>query len=325
MKILVVGGAGFIGSHMVKLLHSLGYDVVVFDNLSTGYESSVGRARLIIGDLKQRELLDKVFMEEKFDAVFHFASKISVSESISRPDLYYYNNVICSVNLLDSMVRYGVNKLVFSSTAAIFGNPVYLPIDEKHPKKPLNPYGNSKLVVEKILEDYYAAFGIISVSLRYFNAAGCDPDCELGEKHEPETHLIPLILRVASGRNEKIKIYGNDYKTNDGTCIRDYVHVVDLCQAHILALKWILHNKTIAKFNLGNGLGFSVLEVINACSKVTGKKVNFEIMERRLGDPDVLIANSENAKRYLGWSPLYSDLETIVQHAWNWELKSLSC
>lgn len=319
MNILVVGGAGYIGSHMVKRLLAGQYEVTVLDNLSTGYRDAVLGGDLIEGDLADRALLENIFSKNKFDAVIHFASFIEVGESVSKPDIYYQNNITNTLNLLNAMNVAGVKQFIFSSTAAIFGEPSYTPIDEAHPKQPINPYGRSKWMVEQILEDYDCAFGLKSVCLRYFNAAGADPEGLVGERHEPETHLIPILLQVASGRRERAFVFGTDYPTNDGTCIRDYIHVVDLCAAHIAALGYLRNSNQSGRFNLGNGNGFSVAQVIEAVENVTGKSLLIDYVERRSGDPAILVADSTLARSTLGWSPQYSDIETIVLHAWRFE------
>lgn len=320
-KVLVTGGAGFIGSHAVKLLLDDGADVTTLDNLSSGHRAAVLGGRFIEGDLEDRPLLAALFAEHRFDAVMHFASSIQVGESVTAPAKYYANNLRTTINLLEAMVGVGTNRLVFSSSAAIFGEPSYLPIDESHQKNAINPYGFSKWVVERILADYDRAYGLRSVSLRYFNAAGADPDGLVGERHEPETHLVPLILRVAAGKAPHIKVFGADYPTPDGTCIRDYVHVTDLCQAHVLALKWLEREQRSTAFNLGNGNGFSVREVIAAVERVTGRPIGVQQVSRRAGDPAVLVADSIAARRDLGWIPRYDSLDVIIQHAWNWERK----
>ena len=327
MKILIVGGAGYIGSHMSKMLHNDGHEVVVLDDLSTGFLESVRYGEFIHGNLEDLGLLEDVFLKYKFDGVMHFAASSLVGESIINPSKYFRNNVCNSLNLFDTMVKYRVSNLVFSSSAAIFGNPEYLPIDEKHPKKPINPYGSSKLIIETILKDYAKAYKLKSVSLRYFNAAGADLDQELGEKHDPETHLIPLILKAATGERENICIYGNDYNTYDGTCIRDYIHVNDICNAHILALDFLItQNESCAEeFNLGNGQGFSIEEVIS-CAQDCVKKDKFEIVkvygDRRMGDPDILISNSKKAENILGWKIEHSSIGDIVNSAWNFEKRN---
>lgn len=320
MKILVVGGAGYIGSHMVKMLLAKKHEVVTFDNLSSGYRDAVLGGEFVLGDLADSALLDEVFKKYQFDAVMHFASFIQVGESVSHPDMYYRNNFSNTLNLLDVMVANGVKKFIFSSTAAIFGEPEYIPIDEKHPHNPINPYGRSKLMVEQILSDYDNAFGLNSVCLRYFNAAGADPEGLLGERHNPETHLIPLILQAASGRRSEIQVFGRDYDTPDGTCIRDYIHINDLCSAHLLALQYLTNGGISQHFNLGNNSGFSVQQVIDTVEKVTNRKVNIVDKLKREGDPARLVADSTSAKAVLGWKPKF-DLEEIVKHAWAWELK----
>ena len=264
-------------------------------------------------------LLADCFSSSSVDAVIHFAGSISVGESSQRPDLYYQNNVVNTLTLLDAMRKHRVDKLIFSSTAAIFGDPSELPISEDCAKKPMNPYGKSKWMVEQILHDYKSAFSMRSVSLRYFNAAGADPDGRLGECHEPETHLIPLILQVASGRRESISIFGDTYPTDDGTCVRDYIHVNDLCSAHLLSLEHLLGGGDSACYNLGNGKGFSVREVIEAAERVTGQKIKYRICPPRPGDSPVLVADSAAIKRNLGWDPKFQNLDTIIRHAWSWE------
>ncbi len=322
MKVLVVGGAGYIGSHMVKLLALAGHQVVTLDNLSEGYRDAVLYGELVEADLADKLALDQILSSGGFDAVMHFASHIQVGESVVAPAKYYENNVTNTQNLLDAMVRHDVNHFIFSSTAAIFGEPEYTPIDEAHPAQPINPYGRSKWFVEQMLEDYDRAYGLKSMCLRYFNAAGADPDGELGERHVPETHLIPLILQAASGRRDCIKVFGRDYATPDGTCIRDYIHVMDLCDAHLLAIEKLLSTAESARYNLGNGNGFSVQEVIDSASRVTGREIKVVDDVRRDGDPAVLVADSRQARKALGWSPRFADLDTIVAHAWQWEMKA---
>lgn len=319
MKVLVVGGAGYIGSHMVSMLLEAGHDVVIFDNLSTGHRDAVLGGVFIHGDLADPVALDGVFAEHRPEAVMHFASSIQVGESVLRPDLYYRNNFSNTLNLLDAMVAHRVGHFIFSSTAAVFGEPDYVPIDEQHPQRPLNPYGRSKWMVEQVLADYDRAFGLKSVCLRYFNAAGADPHGRLGERHDPETHLIPLVLQAASGRRSSIRVFGRDYDTPDGTCIRDYIHIVDLCTAHALALEYLAAGGTSGRFNLGNGTGFSVQQVIDCVQQVTGIPIMVEEGERREGDPARLVADATLAREALGWVPAYPDLHTIVSHAWAWE------
>ncbi|WP_083801061.1 UDP-glucose 4-epimerase GalE [Methylovorus sp. MP688] len=323
MKVLVVGGAGYIGSHMVKMLLGEGHDVITFDNLSSGYRDAVVGGTFVQADLADKAALDEVFVKHAPDAVMHFASYIQVGESVRHPDKYYLNNFTNTMNLLDAMVKNGVNYFIFSSTAAVFGEPEYVPIDEAHAKNPLNPYGRSKLMVEQALGDYERAYGIKSVCLRYFNAAGADPEGQLGERHEPETHLIPLVLQAISGRRDNITVFGRDYDTPDGTCIRDYIHIVDLCSAHSLALRKLMETNISRRYNLGNGAGFSVQEVIAAAQKVTGKPIKVAEGERREGDPARLVADASLARSELGWKPVYADLDTIIQHAWQWESKTV--
>jgi len=315
-SILVVGGAGYIGSHMVKQLRRAGYRVAVADDLSSGHRGAVGDAPLHVGDIGDAGFVDAVLGEVRPAAVMHFASFIQVGESVADPAKYYRNNVTATQVLLDGMRAHGVARFIFSSTAAIFGEPEYVPIDEAHPKAPINPYGRSKWMVEQMLEDYDHAYGLKSVCLRYFNAAGADPEGELGERHEPETHLVPLILQVASGRRAHIGVHGDDYPTPDGTCVRDYIHVEDLCSAHLLALRQLLEGAGSARYNLGNGNGFSVSEVIDAVRRVTGHPIPVVIGARRAGDPPALVANANAARAQLGWTPRYADLDTIVAHAW---------
>lgn len=324
MDILVVGGAGYIGSHMVKMLLDAGHRAVILDNLSGGYRDAVPNGEFVPGDIADGLLLDKLFAEHCFDGVMHFASFIQVGESVKLPGKYYENNLSNTVNLLNAMVKHGVKHFIFSSTAAIFGEPEYVPIDEAHPKNPINPYGKSKWMVEQILADFDRAYGLRSVCLRYFNAAGADPSGLLGERHEPETHLIPLALQVASGRRSHINVFGRDYDTPDGTCIRDYIHIVDLCQAHLLAMQQLMSGGGSAVYNLGNGNGFSVQEVIATVEQVTGKAVKVLDAPRRAGDPARLVADATIARRELKWQPVYAKLEAIVEHAWSWEQRQNS-
>lgn len=321
MKVLVVGGAGYIGSHMASFLLARGHDVTVFDNLSGGHRDAVMPvARFIVGDLADAVLLRNL-VAEGFDGVMHFASFIQVGESVGAPQKYYRNNLVNSLNLLDAMVAAGGGCLIFSSTAALFGDPERIPIDEAHPCRPINPYGRTKWMVEQALADYERAYGLRSICLRYFNAAGAAPDATLGERHQPETHLIPLVLRAAKGLRSHVDIYGDDYPTADGTCIRDYVHVMDLCEAHLLALEQLTIGGSSAAYNLGNGQGFSVRQVITAAERVTGRRVPIRIGPRRAGDPARLVADSAKAMRELGWQPRRSDLDTIVGDAWRWECR----
>lgn len=318
-SILVVGGAGYIGAHMVKRLRRAGFPVAVADDLSSGHREAVLGAPLHVGDIGDAAFVDRLLADVRPAAVMHFASCIQVGESVVDPAKYYRNNVAATQVLLDGMRAHGVSRFLFSSTAAIFGDPRYVPIDEAHPKAPINPYGRSKWFVEQMLEDYDRAYGLRSVCLRYFNAAGADPEGELGECHEPETHLVPLVLQVASGRRPHITVYGEDYATPDGTCIRDYIHVDDLAEAHLLALRQLLEGGASARFNLGNGSGYSVREVIEAVRRVTGHPVPVVAGARREGDPPVLVADARAARLALGWQPRYADLDTIVAHAWAWE------
>ncbi len=324
MKILVAGGAGYIGSHMVKQLALAGNDVITLDNLSYGYRDAVKYGEFIEGDLGDSTLLDSIFKSGDIDAVMHFAGFIQVGESVIKPSMYYLNNVVNTHTLLDAMLRHKVMNFIFSSTAAIFGEPDYTPIDEKHTKQPINPYGHSKLMIEQVLDDYDKAYGLRSTCLRYFNAAGADPDGELGERHSPETHLIPLILQAASGRRDDIKVFGDDYETDDGTCVRDYIHINDLCDAHSLALDCMIKNDKSARFNLGNGKGFSVKQVIDVVKEVSGKDFKVNIEPRREGDPAVLVADASLAKKQLNWQPKFAELRDIVKTAWEWEINFLS-
>jgi UDP-glucose 4-epimerase len=319
MNILIIGGAGYIGSHILKTLHIEGFDVTTFDNLHTGNRDAVKYGAYLHVDLCNENELKSLMSLAKYDAVMHFASYIQVSESVQKPDIYYKNNVCNTLNLLNSMVENGINNFIFSSSAAIFGTPEYTPIDESHPRSPINPYGRSKLMIEEILEDYEKAYGLKSVCLRYFNAAGADPDGELGERHDPETHLIPLILQAASGRRESVTVFGTDYDTPDGTCIRDYIHVSDLCDAHLLALEYLKENNQSARFNLGNGDGYSVKEVLDTAEQVVGHPISVGYGDRRPGDPARLVADATLAKEVLGWQPKHADLKEIIQHAWAWE------
>ncbi|MBI4756206.1 MAG: UDP-glucose 4-epimerase GalE [Betaproteobacteria bacterium] len=320
MKVLVVGGAGYIGAHMVDTLVQAGHEVSTLDNFSTGHREAVLGGDIIEGDLADRDGLRKLFSVRRLDAVMHFAASALVGESVANPALYYRNNVSNTLNLLEAMVEAGVRNFVFSSTAAVFGEPESLPIDEAHPKHPINPYGRTKRMVEEMLGDFDAAYGLRSVSLRYFNAAGADPAARIGERHDPETHLIPLVLQAASGRRACVRVFGRDYDTRDGTCVRDYIHVLDLCQAHLLALDHLRRGGESTALNLGNGDGYSVQEVIDVARRVSDRPIRVEDADRRAGDPARLVADASAARRVLGWAPRFGDLETIVTHAWNWEL-----
>jgi UDP-glucose 4-epimerase len=316
--VLVCGGAGYIGAQLAKVLAQSGCEVTVFDNLSTGHRAAVRWGALVEGDLRDRTALARLFGAHSFDAVMHFGALSQVGESVRMPLAYYENNVTGSLNLLDAMHRAGVERLVFSSTAAVYGTPQQPFIDESHPTRPINPYGASKLMIERMLEDAAQAHGLRSVALRYFNAAGADPDGETGEWHEPETHLIPNVLRRALGQGEALQVFGTDYDTRDGTCVRDYVHVHDLAQAHVLALDYLGGHAGAHRFNLGSGQGFSVMEVIEAARQVTGKPVPFDEAPRRAGDPPVLVADAQRAKKELGWQPRFDDMRIIVESAWRW-------
>ena len=317
-KVLVVGGAGYIGSHMVKMLGHYGCSVMTLDDLSSGHRDAVLCGDFVQGDMGDRAVLDAV-LSRGFDAVMHFASFIQVGESVQHPAKYFQNNVVNTLNLLEAMRVHGIQNFIFSSTAATFGEPQYTPIDERHPQQPINPYGRSKRMIEQVLADYGAAYGLKSVCLRYFNAAGADPEGQLGERHEPETHLIPLVLQAASGRRSHISVFGRDYDTPDGTCIRDYVHIADLCEAHWLAMKSLMNGGPSQAYNLGNGNGFSVQEVIDTAEAVTGRKIAVVNAPRREGDPARLVADATLARKQLGWQPQYADLATIIAHAWAWE------
>ncbi|PRX08788.1 UNVERIFIED_ORG: UDP-galactose 4-epimerase [Martelella mediterranea] len=317
-NILVCGGAGYIGSHMVRLLQDEGHDVVVFDNLSQGYAEAIPGVTLERGDLLNPADLADVFSRYSFDAVIHFAALIAVGESVEHPELYYRNNVTGTLNLLDVMRNAGVGRLVFSSTAAVFGNPLTELIDESHPMAPLNPYGWSKRMVEQVLSDMAAAFGLRSVCLRYFNAAGAHPDGRTGEAHDPETHLIPQVLLAALSLRNRLTVFGDDYDTRDGTCIRDYIHVLDLASAHLKALDFMEGNEGAHVFNLGNGNGFTTLDVLETAKRVTGRDIPYEIGPRRPGDAGILVADSARARTVLGWTPQFDALETIIETAWRW-------
>jgi UDP-glucose 4-epimerase len=318
MKILVTGGAGYIGSHVVKLLIQQGFDVVVIDNLSQGHIKAITQpAEFRKVDLIDYQALKKIIEDDLPEAAIHFAAFAEVAESVKNPKKYYLNNVLGSINLLNALIECNIKKIVFSSTCSLYGNPLHVPISEKESIKPINPYAKTKFIIEQVMHDYNISFGLNYVALRYFNAAGASMDGVLGESHKPETHLIPLILQVALGIREQIQIYGNDYPTIDGTCIRDYIHVEDLAEAHIKALNYILAENNSLIVNLGTGTGNSVNEVINLAEEVTFKKIRRIIAERREGDPAVLVADNRKAKEKLNWSPKY-DLKTIISSAWNW-------
>jgi UDP-glucose-4-epimerase GalE len=317
-SILVVGGAGYIGSYMCKYLAKNGFDPIVLDNLITGHRQAVKWGPLVQGSMAQSNLLRQIFSENRIAAVMHFAAFCYVGESVAQPSKYYINNLANTLNLLRIMVDYNISNFIFSSSCATYGEPQKIPITEDHPQSPINPYGRSKLMIEQILDDFKDAYGLESVSLRYFNAAGADPEGELGEDHNPETHIIPLILQTALGKQDTINIFGDNYPTKDGTCIRDYIHIDDLAQAHLLALERLLNGVSGDKFNLGNGNGYSVREVIETAGYVTGKKIPTEIVKRRSGDPAILVGSNQKAMEELGWKPNFPDLDSIIETAWEW-------
>lgn len=316
--VLVVGGAGYIGSHICKLLRQNGFSPVVLDDLSYGHRAAVRWGPLVSGNVGEQGVLDAVFSDRRFFGVMHMSAFTYVGESVTDPSRYYINNVSSTITLLDAMIRHGVPNFIFSSSCAIYGEPVRLPIDEAHPTAPISPYGRCKLMVEQILADYERAYGLKSVCLRYFNAAGADPDGEIGEDHRPETHLIPLVFQVALGQRDHIAIFGDDYPTADGTCVRDYIHVRDLAAAHLLGLNHLLDAGGSRQYNLGNGAGYSVREVIETVRRITGRDIPAKVEGRRDGDPPVLIGSAKRAATELGWLPAYGDLETIVETAWAW-------
>lgn len=318
MSILICGGAGYIGSHINKLLARQGYETVVFDNLVFGHREAVQWGELVVGDLADREALRRVFAEHDIEAVFHLAAYAYVGESVMEPEKYYYNNVANTLNLLQVMRHHGCDKIIFSSTCATYGEPESVPITEDMPQHPINPYGASKLMVERIFRDYAAAYGLRFAVLRYFNAAGADPEGGIGESHDPETHIIPLVLDAASGMRPDIKVFGTDYDTPDGSCVRDYIHVADLASAHLLALHYLKQNGKGDFFNLGNSLGTSVLEIVESAKRVTGQNFNVTLAARRSGDPAKLVGSSNKARSVLGWEPQYADIDKIMAHAWYW-------
>ena len=317
MNVLVVGGAGYIGSHAVRLLINAGHNVTVYDNLKLGHRQAVPAELLVEGDLLDQPRLVETMQRLKIDAVMHFAALIQVNESVNDPAKYYRNNVIGAIELLDAMRLAGVFKIVFSSTTATYGEPEIIPIPETTPQAPVNPYGFTKLVFEKALADYASAYGFAYAALRYFNAAGASPDGTIGEDHDPETHLIPIVLQVALGQRENITIFGDDYDTPDGTCVRDYIHIEDLGDAHLRALDRLEPGKGIC-VNLGTGRGTSVLEIVEACREITGHPIPVVMGKRREGDAPELIADARLAKKVLGWEPKYNDVKSIVETAWNW-------
>jgi UDP-glucose 4-epimerase len=320
-SILVTGGAGYIGSHAVQALQNAGYEAIVLDNLVYGHREFVEQAlgaKLIVGDISDRALLDEVFATHEITAVMHFAAYAYVGESVSDPAKYYRNNVVGTLTLLEAMLAASVKTIVFSSTCATYGVPQSVPVTEDQPQNPINPYGRTKLMVEKILADFDKAYGLRSICFRYFNAAGADPAGLLGEDHSPETHILPLVLLTAMGKRESFSILGTDYPTPDGTCIRDFIHVADLAQAHVLGLEQLLKSGESDVFNLGNGNGFSVREVIETAKLVTGQPIKVTEGDRRPGDPPILVGSGEKARRILGWQPQYADLKEILLHSWNW-------
>lgn len=319
MSILVIGGAGYIGSHMVRLLDQSGYSVVVLDNLTTGFAPAVTAGEFYVGDMRDRELVEKIMTDHQVQAVMHFAACALVGESVTDPAKYYQNNVVATLELLESMRRMQVRKIVFSSTCATYGIPDHSPITENEPQTPVNPYGFTKLVVEQALADYAQAYGFGYAALRYFNASGASPAGDIGEDHLPETHLIPLVLQVALGQRQKVTVFGDDWPTPDGTCIRDYIHVDDLGAAHLAALQQLQPGLEL-KLNLGTGRGNSVLEVIKACREITGRRIDFDVGPRRAGDPPALVADATLARKTLNWAPRYTELRDIVATAWNWHL-----
>ena len=318
MKLLIPGGAGYIGSHMVRFAQEAGHEVVVLDNFSTGHRWAVSQCEVIEVDLLDQNRLLHLLAGRDFDAVIHFAAKSLVGESVSRPEIYYRNNVVGTLNLVGAMQRIDVTNLVFSSTAAIFGNPIEHKISEDHPKNPINPYGRSKLMVERVLEDICSANNFNAACLRYFNAAGAHSSGEIGEAHNPETHLIPNIFKAVLSKEKKLEVFGNDYPTPDGTCIRDYIHVTDLAQAHLLSIEHLKNNNGFSVFNLGNGDGFSVLEIIMGCERIAKSEISYSIRDRRLGDPARLVSDSSIAASTLRWSPQYSGIDSILASAWAW-------
>jgi len=319
--ILVTGGAGYIGSHTVRLMVKNGFDVVVIDNLVYGHKDAIvdKGVQLVVGDLSDPVLLEQIFAQHKISAVLHFAAYALVGESVTEPNKYYHNNMAAPLVLLDAMRKHGCDTFIFSSTCATYGNPQYMPMDEKHPQAPINPYGTSKLMLEMVLKDYAKAYQLKYVILRYFNASGCSADGLIGEDHTPESHLIPLVLKAIKGERAAITVFGTDYDTADGTCVRDYIHIEDLAEAHYLAYQYLSKGGVSDVFNLGTGHGYSVKQVIDIAEKVSGKKVPVEYGQRREGDPPVLVANAAKANSILGWKPRYNDLEETVRTAWAWE------
>lgn len=318
MNVLVTGGAGYIGSHTVKMLKELGKNVIAYDNLSKGHQAAVKCDVFVKGDIFDSELLENTIKRYNIDSVVHFAAYSLVGESMEKPSMYYHNNVQGTLNLLDAMLKSNVKKLVFSSTAAVYGEPEAVPVTEEISKKPTSVYGRTKLIMENVMEDYSNSYGLKYTALRYFNACGADEDGNIGEDHNPESHLIPIVLQTCLGIRDSIKIFGDDYPTKDGTCIRDYIHVNDLAMAHILALKGLHEGHASCAYNLGIGDGFSVKEIIEAAERVTGIIINKETIQRRPGDPAVLIASSDKIRRNLGWEPNYTNVDEIISTAWKW-------
>jgi UDP-glucose 4-epimerase len=322
MAILVTGGAGYIGSHTVKYLMEKNEEVIVVDNLQNGHQSAITSTKFFKVDIRDKDKLRQVFQDNDINSVIHFAANSLVGESMEKPLEYFHNNVYGTMCLLETMMEYNVKNIIFSSTAATYGEPTKIPITESYETNPTNAYGESKLMIEKLMKWFDYSYGIKYVSLRYFNASGADPGGAIGEDHEPETHLIPLLLQVPLGKREKVYIFGDDYDTPDGTCIRDYIHVNDLASAHYLSYLYLKEGMNSEIFNLGYGNGYSVLEILNTCRKITGHSIPSEVKERRSGDPAVLIASSEKARRLLNWQPKYTSLERIIGDAWNWHKKN---
>ncbi|HEY8345157.1 MAG TPA: UDP-glucose 4-epimerase GalE [Bacillota bacterium] len=318
MKVLVAGGAGYIGSHVVLDLVKEGHEPVILDNLSKGHQEAVRHGTFVQGDIGQIDLVKEVLTKEKIEAIIHLAADSLVGESVTNPAKYFRNNIGNGQALLDAAVACGVRYFVFSSTAAVYGEPEKVPIPEEHPKNPTNPYGFSKLTFEGMLRFYEEAYGLRFISLRYFNAAGADPEGKIGEDHRPETHLIPIVLQTALGQRDHLQLFGTDYPTPDGTCIRDYIHVVDLSRAHLLALNALAAGKASSIYNLGNGQGYSNQEVVETARRVTGKEIKVTVGPRRPGDPAVLVASAEKIRAELGWRPRYPALEEIIETAWRW-------
>ena len=320
MAVLITGGAGYIGSHCNKYFAKMGIETIILDSLLYGHKEAVVSGELIVGDLGNKELLNSIFCKNNIEAVVHFAALADVADSVARPCKYYDVNVSKMITLLDAMVENNVKHIIFSSSAATFGEPKFIPIDEKHKQEPVNPYGMTKLIGEKILKDYENAYGINYCILRYFNASGADPEGEIGESHNPEHHILPLLFKTALGKRDVFYIFGNDYDTKDGTCLRDYVHVRDLASAHFLALQYLREGNGSSDFNLGNNVGYTVMDIINKFQEIANIDLNYKMADRREGDPAKLVASNEKSKRLLGWTPEFSDIEVIIRDAWNWEM-----